>query len=188
MREPRRVSRIFASRIRIAGCAGMLAMALSGCGAVMTGLVGADPNAKAPAKPAEPPPPVTTSFAGQTILPPTLPAAANETAVVAAEPAAATPHRALASAPLAADAAALAKLGDAAKLAASGPDARFVLLVLTPPAADATTMDKTNSSARLAAQLAVKALGDAGISQDRVEVSMATSADAGSGEMRLYRR
>ena len=82
----------------------------------------------------------------------------------------------------------LGALSAAANREAGVADARFVLLVLSPPASDAPTLDRTNNTARLAAVTAVKVLSDGGIASDHVEVSMATSSAAGAGELRLYRR
>jgi hypothetical protein len=130
---------------------------------------------------------LTAPYTGQGFLPPTLPMEAPEESVP--EPiASGGPHPAIASVPLSSDAAQLAPLSAAARARATGPDSRFVLLVLTPPASDAATLDRTNTTARTAASAAVKALGDAGVQSDRIEVSMATNPDVGSGEMRLYVR
>jgi hypothetical protein len=82
----------------------------------------------------------------------------------------------------------LAALSAAANREAAGGDARFVLLVLSPPAPDAATLDRNTNAARLAASTAVKVMGDGGIGPDRIEVSMATSTAEGAGELRLYRR
>jgi len=58
---------------------------------------------------------------------------------------------------------------------------RFRLLVLSPPAADAAALDKTNTTARQAAAAAVKMMGDAGISADRIEVFDGHEPECGQG-------
>jgi hypothetical protein len=79
-------------------------------------------------------------------------------------------------------------LNAAVKREAAPDGTHFVLLVLSPPATDAATLDRNTTKARQAATSAVKVLGDAGVPADDVEVSLATSPNAGDGELRLYRR
>jgi hypothetical protein len=79
-------------------------------------------------------------------------------------------------------------LSAGAKREAAPAGTHFVLLVLSPPANDAAALDRANTAARQAAIAAVKILGDSGIQADQIEVSMATSPNAGNGELRLYRR
>ncbi len=183
-------------------CLFLFAGMLPGCEMTMTALVGKDKNAPGPpAPPPAPPPQLNTAFVAETngllgatfggsaILPPTLPAKPDAGFDDAPQPPASSgPHKALAALPLSSDPAALAPLGAAANRASSGPDGRFVLLVLTPPAPDATTLDNANNASRLAANAAVKALGQAGIPADHIDVSLATSQNVGTGEMRLYQR
>jgi hypothetical protein len=179
-----------------------MALTLCGCDTMMKGLVGPSKKevdaAKAQTPPPTPNPPlavfVTDSmlrpgYAGNTILPPTLSTTSEDTgAEEPLPPSSAGPHPVLATVPLSSDSKTLAPLGAAANRAANGADAYFVLLVLSPPAADASAMDKGNASARDAAGHAVKALGDAGIAANHVEISMATNPNVGNGEIRLYRR
>jgi hypothetical protein len=174
--------------------------ALTGCDTAMRTLVGKPPGSEQSAPPAGPPaPPPNTAFVSdsdlapgftnQTIVPPTLPPDPREAADAGAEPiAAAGPHKAIASLPLSSDAAKLAELGAAANRERNSQDARFVLLVLTPPAADAAALDRANAAARLGADAALRALADAGIPSGNVDVSLATGVNVGDGELRLYRR
>jgi hypothetical protein len=188
--------------VRNMACLGLLFLALPGCEMTMTSLVGKDKNAPGPvAPPPAPPPQLNTAFVaestgllgstygGPMILPPTLPAKPTAAFDDEPQPAASSgPHKALAAIPLTSDPAALAPLGAAANRAAPGPDSRFVLLVLAPPAPDATTLDNVTTASRLTANAAVKALGQAGIPADHIDVSLATTPNAGTGEMRLYQR
>ncbi len=127
-------------------------------------------------------------YAGRAILPPTLPTddvadASDDT------PAASTgPHHVIVAVPLSSDSTALAMLSAGVRHEAAPAGTHFVLLVLSPPANDAAALDRTNTAARQAAIAAVKILGDTGVPADHVEVSMATSPNAGNGEMRLYSR
>jgi hypothetical protein len=201
--------------LRIGAVAGLLAVTLAGCDTVMEGLVGPTKEefekqkAEAKAKMlAGGHPPMSTSqplasafvtdsklmpgYAGTAILPPTLP---TDTPAVGEDeplpPSSAGPHPVLATVSLSSDTKELAPLAIAAnrvRAAASGADASFVVLVLSPPATDASAMDKNNIAARDAAGHAVKVLSDAGIAADRVEISMATNPNVGNGEIRLYRR
>jgi len=97
-------------------------------------------------------------------------------------------HRPIAITPISSDPAALVGLGQAANRKRESAAGRFVLLVLTPPATDAATMDRGIAASRAAAAAAIRALGDAGISSDRIEISLATNPDVGNGELRLYPR
>jgi hypothetical protein len=188
-----------AAPLRCAVVIAAAGLALSGCSSALEPFVGKSKEAADRAKPQVPPPapPPTASFvadndlvpgfAGRTILPPTLATAdiednADDT------PAASGPHRALVAVPLSADTTALAMLNAAVKREAAPDGTRFVLLVLSPPATDAATLDRNTTKARQAATSAVKVLGDAGVPADHVEVSLATSPNAGDGELRLYRR
>jgi hypothetical protein len=185
--------------MRSAAMFGVIGIALCGCETMLTPFVGQSKEAKARATPPAPPPgpPPSTAFVndstlapgfvGQTILPPTLPIAPDND-VADDAPAAPGPHHVIAAVPLSSDAGALAALSAAANREAAGSDARFVLLVLSPPAPDAATLDRNTNAARLAASTAVKVMGDGGIGPDRIEVSMATSTAEGAGELRLYRR
>jgi hypothetical protein len=175
-------------------------LALAGCDSVLEPFVGKSKEAADRARPQAPPPapPPTAAFvsdndlvpgyAGHTILPPTL--ATEDTDDEGADTAAATPgpHRALVAVPLTADTTALAMLNAAVKREAAPQGTRFVLLALSPPAADATTLDSNTTKARHAATAAIKVLGDAGVPADHIDVSLATSPNAGDGELRLYRR
>ncbi len=175
-------------------------LALAGCSSTLEPFVGKSKEAADRAKPQAPPPspPPTAAFmsdndlvpgyAGRTILPPTL--ATNDIDDTGDDTPAASsgPHHALVAVPLTADTTALAMLDAAVKREAAPDGTRFVLLVLSPPAADAATLDRNTTKARQAATSAVKVLGDAGVPTDHVEVSMATSPNAGDGELRLYRR
>jgi hypothetical protein len=174
---------------------------LAGCVTAMTALVGKNPKETVTVPPA--PPPLlnsgfvaangglqTPAFGGSAILPPTMPLRLDDNANSDSETDTSPspgPHKPIAALPFSPDPNVLVPLGMAAnKIPAS--DARFVLLVLAPPAADAATLDRTTQAARLAANAAVRALADAGIAAERVEVAMATSPDVGAGELRLYVR
>ena len=181
---------------------GVIGIGVPGCDSVLTPFVGQSKEAVARDRAAAIPPPgpppsaafvndsrLSPGYAGSSILPPTLAVADDADDMSDDIPAAAAgPHKAIAAIPLTTDAKALGALSAAANREAGIADARFVLLVLSPPAADASALDSTNTTARLAANTAVKVLGDSGIAPDRVEVSMATSASVGPGELRLYRR
>jgi hypothetical protein len=197
--------------LRAGAAAIILAVTLGGCDTVMEGLVGptkkdfesTQAKAKAAALAKTQPPPgqpgmaafVTDSalapgFVGNAVLPPTL---STDTYAAGVDeplpPSSAGPHAAIASVPLSADGKTLATLGSAANRDAGAmTDTQFVLLVLSPPANDASALDKGNAVAREAANQAVKAMGDAGIAADRIEISMATNPTVGNGEIRLYRR
>jgi hypothetical protein len=184
--------------IRAAAC-GLGLLMLGGCATAMKLTVGPPPGTPVTTPNTTPVVPLPTTafvtdsdlspaFTNQTVLPPTLP---PDTAVsdAGAEPvAAAGPRKAIAVAPLTADPAVLAGLGTAANKQDNVADARFVMLVLSPPGADAAAIDRGNVAARQDANAALKALTDAGISADHVDISLATSAAAGAGEIRLYRR
>ena len=175
-------------------------LALSGCDSALEPLVGKSREAADRSKPQAPPPspPPTAAFvsdndlvpgyAGRTILPPTL--AVDDTEEGSDDTAAAAPgpRHALVAVPISADTTALAMLNAAVKRDAAPEGTRFVLLVLSPPAADVTTLDRNTTKARQAATSAVKVLGDAGVPADHIDVSLATSPNAGEGEIRLYRR
>jgi len=180
-----------------AACA--LAMALGGCSDALTALVGEKDGGQKYAK-SKVPQPFSLSYAssglegtppgltGQTLLPPTVPAAQTTYATDESDTVGtAGPHPAIAVAELADDPAKLAPLGAAAaREGKSG--ARFILLVLTPPAADAAAINRLNTQSRTAAAAAVRAIADAGVAADRVEVSAATNPGVGAGELRLYVR
>jgi len=188
------------SALRSAMLIAAAGLALAGCDSALEPFVGKSKEAADRAKPQAPPPspPPTAAFvsdndlvpgyAGRTILPPTL--ATNDTDDIGDDTTAASPgpHHALVAVPLTADTTALAMLDAAVKREAAPDGTRFVLLVLSPPAADAATLDRNTTKARQAATSAVKVLGDAGVPADHVEVSLATSPNAGDGELRLYRR
>ncbi len=190
--------------VRAALAFGVIAFALPGCDATMTALAGKDAAVAGPPGPPPAPPPqlntafvtennggglLNSTFGGSTILPPTLPAKPDPAFEDVPEPAAsAGPHKPLAAVPLSSDPAALSALGPAANRVAPGADGRFVLLVLTPAAGDAASLDRLTATARLSAGAAMKALADAGIPADHVEVSLATGLNVGTGEMRLYQR
>jgi hypothetical protein len=175
-------------------------IALCGCDSALEPLVGKSKEAAARSKPQDPPPapPPTAAFmtdddlvpgyAGRAILPPPLEAPDIGDSSDDAPDAPTAPHHAIVAVPLSADSTALAMLSAGAKREAAPAGTHFVLLVLSPPAADAAALDKTNTAARNAASAAVKILGDSGIPADQIEVSMATSPNAGDGELRLYRR
>jgi hypothetical protein len=166
----------------------------------MQALVGKPTGSEKPSAPVTPPVPLPTTafindsnlspgFTNETIVPPTLPAEPGEADEAGDEPVAATgPRHALAAAALSADPESFAPLAAAAGREKDLPDARFVLLVLSPAALDAAAMDRGNAAARQAANAALKALGDSGVPAEHVEVSLATSANVGAGELRLYRR
>jgi hypothetical protein len=176
-------------------------LALAGCDSPLEPLVGKSREAADRAKPQAPPPSpppmasfvsdndLVPGFAGRTILPPTLAtpdiddSGGDDTPVAAPGP-----HHALVAVPLSTDSTGLAMLNAAVKREAAPDGTRFVLLVLSPPATDAATLDRNTNKARQAATSAVKVLGDAGVPADHIDVSLATSPNAGDGEMRLYRR
>jgi hypothetical protein len=198
---PRRRTAPFRRRRTGQGLAfGLALFALAGCDTTIQTLVGKQTGTDKPSAPVTPPAPLPTTafitdnnlspgFTNQTIVPPTLPPEPGEENEAAAEPVATTgPRHALAAAALSTDAASFAALAAAAHREKDLPDARFVLLVLSPPALDAAAMDRGNTAARQAANAALKALSDAGIPAEHVEVSLATSANVGNGELRLYRR
>jgi len=173
---------------------------LCGCDSVLEPFVGKSKEAAARSGPQAPPPaPAPTAafvsdndlvpgYAGRAILPPTLEAPDIGDSSDDTPDAPTAPHHAIVAVPLSADSTALAMLSAGAKREAAPAGTHFVLLVLSPPAADAAALDKTNTAARNAASAAVKILGDSGIPADQIEVSMATSPNAGDGELRLYRR
>jgi hypothetical protein len=176
-------------------------LALSGCDSALEPFVGKSKEAADRAKPQAPPPApppmaafvsdndLVPGFAGRTILPPTLATpdtdddSGDDTPVASAGP-----HHALVAVPLSADTTALAMLNAAVKREAAPDGTRFVLLVLSPPAVDTATLDRNTTAARQAATSAIRVLGDAGVPADHIDVSLATSPNAGNGEMRLYRR
>ncbi len=194
--------RSYGLSLRCAALLGGVAIVLSGCDSVLTPFVGqskeAAERAKPPAPPPAPPPTaafindstLSPGFVGQTMLPPTLPTTSDAGAGAADDSSpSAGPRKVIAAVPLSSDPAALAPLSAAANRDAGGSaDARFVLLVLSPPAADAATLDRNSTAARLAASAAVRVMGDGGIGADRIEVSMATRPTGDAGELRLYRR
>ncbi len=177
------------------------AAGLGGCDTTLPLFVG-KPNGGQPLATVTAPPPFTAfatenGFGGmgpgiptQTILPPTVPGDPLDTAAVEPEPTnpQSGPRKALAVTPLASDAATLAPLAAAAKQAAGGSEARFVLLVLTPPASDAAMIQRTATAAQNAARAAVKAITQTGIAADQIAVSSATNPNVGPGEIRLYQR
>jgi hypothetical protein len=175
-------------------------LALSGCDSALEPLVGKSREAADRAKPQAPPPspPPTAAFvsdndlvpgyAGRTILPPTLAVEDTDEGSNDTTTAAPGPHHALVAVPISTDTTALAMLNAAVKREAAPEGTRFVLLVLSPPAADVATLDRNTTKARQAATSAVKVLGDAGVPADHIDVSLATSPNAGDGEIRLYRR
>ena len=188
------------SALRSAMLIAAAGLALAGCDSALEPFVGKSKEAADRAKPQAPPPspPPTAAFvsdndlvpgyAGRTILPPTL--ATKDTDDIGDDTTVASPgpHHALVAVPLTSDTTALAMLDAAVKREAAPDGTRFVLLVLSPPATDAATLDRNTTKARQAATSAVKVLGDAGVPADHVEVSLATSPNAGDGELRLYRR
>lgn len=189
------------SALRSAMLIAATGLALAGCDSALEPFVGKSREAADRAKPQAPPPspPPTAAFvsdndlvpgyAGRTILPPTL--ATPDTDDIGDDTSVAAdsgPHHALVAVPLTVDTTALAMLDAAVKREAAPDGTRFVLLVLSPPATDAATLDRNTTKARQAATSAVKVLGDAGVPADHVEVSLATSPNAGDGELRLYRR
>jgi hypothetical protein len=173
---------------------------LSGCDSPLEPFVGKSKEAAARSLPQAPPPapPPTAAFAndnelvpgyaGRTILPPTLATDDIDDTSDDTKTGSNEPHHAIVAVPFSMDSTALAMLGAGVKREAAPPDTHFVLLVLSPPASDAAALDRTSTAARTAAAAAVKILGDAGVPADHVEVSMATSPNAGNGELRLYRR
>jgi hypothetical protein len=173
---------------------------LGGCSSALEPFVGKSREAADHSKPQAPPPapPATAAFVsdsdlvpgyvGHTILPPTLATDDTDDTDDDTPVASAGPHRAIVAVPLSSDNTALAMLSAGVKREAAPAGTHFVLLVLSPPANDAAALDRTNAAARQAAIAAVKILGDAGVPSDHVEVSMATSPNAGDGELRLYRR
>jgi hypothetical protein len=187
--------------LRNAALVAVAGAALCGCDSALEPFVGQSKEAAANSKPQAPPPapPPTAAFVsdsdlvpgyvGHTILPPTLATADTDDDSDSDAPAASTgPHRAIVAVPLSSESTALAMLSAGVKREAAPAGTHFVLLVLSPPANDAASLDRTTNAAREAAKTAVKILGDAGVPADHVEVSMATSPNAGDGELRLYRR
>jgi hypothetical protein len=183
-----------------AGLALIAPLILGGCDTGMKLLVGKPTGSEPASTPSAAPVPLpSTAFvtdsdlspghSDQTIVPPTLPPDPAAAVDDEAEPvAAAGPHRPIAALPLSTDPKALAALGEAANREANLQDARFVLLVLTPPAADAAAFDRDSTLARQAANAALKALADAGIPPGHVDASLATGAGVDGGALRLYRR
>ncbi len=181
------------------GC-GMMVIGLGGCETALNTFVGKQTGTVAPTPPATPPVPLPTTafitdsnlspnYTNQTILPPTLPPAPDEAADQGAEPVVSTgPRHAIAAVPLSTAPAALAPLGEAANREQDIDDARFVLLILTPPGTDAASIERGNEAARQAAGAALRYLSDSGIPSEHVDVSLATSVNVGPGEVRLYRR
>ncbi len=171
-------------------------LTLTACSTVEEGLVG-KPFGTVTVKPVAPPLPPSANFSAvdldstgpvhgglhAAILPPTLTPPVDDGPPEAVATSAV--HHVLAAVPLGADSAPLAAAVDAPGIA---PDARFVLLVLTPSAPDAATLNKNNEASKTAAENAIRALAGAGIAQDRVEISAATSTAVGPGEVRLYMR
>ena len=186
--------------LRNAALFAAVGIVLCGCESALEPFVGKSKEAAARSGPQAPPPapPPTAAFVsdndlvpgyvGRTILPPTLATpdigdSSDDT------PAASTgPRQAIVAVPLSSDSTTLAMLSAGAKREAAPAGTHFVLLVLSPPANDAAALDRANTAARQAAIAAVKILGDSGIQADQIEVSMATSPNAGNGELRLYRR
>jgi hypothetical protein len=177
-----------------------IAILLCGCDSALEPFVGQSKEAAIRSGPQAPPPapPPTAAFVsdsdlvpgyvGHTILPPTLATADIDDSSDDTPAASTGPHPAIVAVPLSSDNTALAMLSAGVKREAAPAGTHFVLLVLSPPANDAAALDRTNAAARQAAIAAVKILGDAGVPADHVEVSMATSPNAGNGELRLYRR
>jgi hypothetical protein len=173
---------------------------LCGCDSALEPFVGKSKEAAARSGPQAPPPapPPTAAFvsdndlvpgyAGRAILPPTLATPDIDDSSDDTPETPTVPHHAIVAVPLSADSTALAMLSAGVKRDAAPAGTHFVLLVLSPPAADAAALDRTTTAARKAAVTAVKILGDSGIPADQIEVSMATSPNAGDGELRLYRR
>jgi hypothetical protein len=202
MSEPEMIMRPYWHLLRSFATLGAIGLWLPGCETVLTPLVGQSKEAKAhdAAVAVAPPGPRPSAafvndsilfpgYAGSSILPPTLPVSGDTDDISDDIPAAgAGPHKVLAAVPITSDPKALGALSEAANQEAGITDAHFVLLVLTPPATDAATLDRNTTAARLAATTAIKVLGDGGIPPDHVQVSMATSPAAGTGELRLYRR
>lgn len=186
--------------LRSTALLGTTLIALTGCDSVLTPFVGQSKDAAAKSAPQAPPPgpppsaafvsdsTLSPGYVGHTILPPTLPTVDTDDDADDTPAAPSGPRHAIVAVPLSADPGELITLSAAVKREAAPANVHFVLLVLSSPAADAAALDKTNSAARQAAAAAIKMLGDAGISADRIEVSMATSPNAGKGELRLYRR
>lgn len=186
--------------LRNAALFAAVGIVLCGCESALEPFVGKSKEAAARSGPQAPPPApppmaafvsdndLVPGYAGRTILPPTLATpdigdSSDDT------PAASTgPRQAIVAVPLSSDSTTLAMLSAGAKREAAPAGTHFVLLVLSPPANDAAALDRANTAARQAAIAAVKILGDSGIQADQIEVSMATSPNAGNGELRLYRR
>jgi hypothetical protein len=199
MLKAEKIMRPYWPALRSAVLIAATGLVLAGCDSPLEPLVGKSREAADRAKPQAPPPapPPTAAFvsdndlvpgyAGRTILPPTL--AVDDTDEGSEDTSTAPgPRHALVAVPISADATALAMLNAAVKRESAPEGTRFVLLVLSPPAADVTTLDRNTTKARQAATSAVKALGDAGVPADHIDVSLATSPNAGDGEIRLYRR
>ncbi len=177
-----------------------IGIVLCGCDSVLEPFVGKSTEAAAHSKPQDPPPapPPTAAFvsdndlvpgyAGRAILPPTLDVSDVDNGGDDTADAPAASHHAIVAVPLSSESTALAMLSAGVKREGAPAGTHFVLLVLSPPAADAAALDRTNTAARNAASAAVKILGNSGIPPDQIEVSMATSPNAGDGELRLYRR
>ena len=186
--------------MRSAALFAALGIVLCGCDSVLEPFVGQSKEAAARSGPQAPPPapPPTAAFVsdndlvpgyvGHTILPPTLPTADTDDTSDDTPAASSGPHHAIVAVPLSSDSTALAMLSAGVKREAAPAGTHFVLLVLSPPANDAASLDRTNTAARKAASAAVKILADSGVPADHVEVSLATSPNAGDGELRLYRR
>jgi hypothetical protein len=177
-----------------------LAAACAGCDSVLTGLVGDPHGPQGVAKSTLPAPPsiayATNSLDSQShlggtqaIMPPTIPLSSFADSAEDTEPVGPVgPRPPIAVAPLTEDSTKLAELGAAAARVGTKGDTRFVLLVLAPAPADATAIGASNAQSRAAATAALHAIVAAGIDARRVEISGATSATAGTGEIRLYVR
>src|SRR6185437_2688227 len=200
MLKAEKIMRPYWPALRSAVLIAATGLALAGCDSALEPLVGKSREAADRAKPQAPPPapPPTAAFvsdndlvpgyAGHTILPPTLEVADTDEGSDDTSAATPGPHHALVAVPISADTTALAMLNAAVKREAAPEGTRFVLLVLSPPATDVATLDRNTNKARQAATSAVKVLGDAGVPADHIDVSLATSPNAGDGELRLYRR
>jgi hypothetical protein len=198
--EAEKIMHIRWPAIRNAALLAVIGVGLGACNSALEPFVGQSKDAADRSGPQAPPPapPPTAAFVsdsdlvpgyvGHTILPPTLPTDdTNDTGDDT--PAASTgPHPAIVAVPLSSDSTALAMLSAGVKREAAPAGTHFVLLVLSPPANDAAALDRTTDAARHAATAALKILSDSGVPADHVDVSMATSPNAGGGELRLYRR